>query len=184
MDTKICEEIDKECASAEEFCESLYKATFAPVFDNVVKLHNRMKSQNHVITDDELEYIITELPLELFSVSESLNKLRLKLEVAKLENGRREVEFKKALSATMVDPSMKPNSVLTQVMKDELMDKMTEYRVFEICYSSVITRVENQLTFSRELIMGAKKVWDSRRSAEATNPIKPKDAQTLLPYPM
>ena len=182
MDNIIKSEIDKSCSDAENFCESIYQSIFAKTFEEVVKLHDRMKSTNKPITDSELAYIITVLPLDLFTVSESLNKLRLKLEVTKLENSRREVELKKAFTDTSAALG-KTTSVLNQIVKDELVDKMTEYKVFEVCYASIITRVENQLTYSRELIMGAKKIWDSRRAAESSNPIKPIDMSTLLPYP-
>ena len=78
MFEKIQQEIDNQCAPAEQFCDSIYESVFAPTFAEVQKLHARMKSEQVPITDAELTYILTELPLDLFSVSESLNKLRLK----------------------------------------------------------------------------------------------------------
>ena len=48
---------------------------------------------------------------------------------------------------------------------------MVEYEVLHAAYVSIVTRVENEQTFAKELIMGAKKVWDSRRSADNSNPV-------------
>lgn len=183
MFEKIQHEIDNQCAPAEQFCDNLYESIFAPTFTEVQNLHARMKSERVPITDDELTYILTELPLDLFSVSESLNKLRLKLEVTKLENNKREVEYKRTLNKELLNSGEK-SSILSQIVKDELVTSMTEYRVMEMCYSSIISRVENQLTYSRELIMGAKKIWDSRRAAESSNPINPMGTNDLPPYQM
>ena len=181
MFEKIQQEIDNQCAPAEQFCDSIYESVFAPTFAEVQKLHARMKSEQVPITDAELTYILTELPLDLFSVSESLNKLRLKLEVTKLENNKREIEQKKTFNAELLKTGEK-SSILSQIIKDELVQSMAEYRIMEVCYTSIITRVENQLTYSRELIMGAKKIWDSRRAAESSNPINPMSTQDLPPY--
>lgn len=183
MNKSIIQELDSNCTEAQEFCDSVYDSMFAPVFSQVTELHKRMKSSNKPISDEELTYILTELPLDLFSVSESLNKLRLKLEVTKLENSKREIDFRNSLAQSSSKTTEQKSSVLSQLVKDELVSKMTEYRIFEICYTSIITRVENQLTYSRELIMGAKKIWDARRSAEASNPIGPVNMQDLPPYP-
>ena len=35
-----------------------------------------------------------------------------------------------------------------------------------IIYTAVVTRVEIDIAFSKELIMGARKVWDARRRSE------------------
>ena len=83
MDTSIKKQIDIQCSEAESFCDELYNNIFAAAFQDVTDLYKRMKSDTKPITDEELTYIITTLPLELFTISEALNKLRLKLEVAK-----------------------------------------------------------------------------------------------------
>ena len=38
-------------------------------------------------------------------------------------------------------------------------------------YNSVNERVRRQISFSRELIMSSKKLWDARRATEDANPI-------------
>ena len=49
----------------------------------------------------------------------------------------------------------------------------------------VVLRVEGEISFCRELIMAAKKIWDGRRDAEGANPIhtdvSPEDTYDNLP---
>ena len=183
MNEKVKAEIESTCVEAENFCDQVYNSQFASTFSQVNELHSRMKSTRKPITDEELTYIITEFPLDLFAVSEALNNLRLRVEVMKLENSKREIEKRNSVSGKLQsEVTGKSQTVLGQIIKDETASYMTEYKILEACYNSVITRVENQLTFSRELIMGAKKIWDSRRSAEASNPINPVGTIDLLPY--
>ena len=51
-------------------------------------------------------------------------------------------------------------------------DEMRDDEIAVMVYSSLIDRIEGELSFSRELIMGSKKLWDARRS-NATNPVAP-----------
>ena len=54
------------------------------------------------------------------------------------------------------------------------------------CYECVISRVETEMSFSRELIMSAKKIWDSRRRVDGSMPVSEQnlpdeDSSTDLP---
>ena len=48
---------------------------------------------------------------------------------------------------------------------------MFEERVLELAYSCLLDRIQREVSYSKELIMGAKKVWDSRRKADTSNPV-------------
>lgn len=164
----------------------IYKERFAVYLDPLVELHTRMESEAHRITDSELEYILTDLPLNLFMVAEQLNELRLRSEVIRLENKRKREElqskFKTELDASDVEYS---KTYKEAQVKSLVLQEMVSYDVLLSIYETLISRVENELTYAKELIMGAKKVWDSRRSSEQSNPIGEvvKDASTLPEYP-
>lgn len=138
------------------YCDEIYKNNgFEQCFCNVDVLIGKMESNVTPISDSDLEWILIELPMKLFAASESLNKLRLSLEVLKLKIKE------------------------TKLNKDS--SNENEYQVLKIVHENIISRVENQVTMSKELIMGAKKVWDSRRSAEKSNPIKEVDLPDYVP---
>ena len=110
-------------------------------------------------------------PLELFTAAEKLNALRLNCEVVKLKNKQTLEKLRKDVTDAATQEGLNKTQTAERVAH-AISEKMVEYEVLYTAYSSVITRVENEQTFSKELIMGAKKVWDSRRSAENSNPVK------------
>ena len=145
------------------WCTDVYNNTFAPYFIESRKLAVRLKSKDgpndRPITDDELSWILIQLPINLFDVSEHINKLRISQEVIKLRI--RDLELKSS--------------------KRQLYDVASD-KLLVSAYGSVITRVENEISFSRELIMGAKKIWDARRRTDQANPINEiEDTMTTLP---
>lgn len=134
------------------YCDEIYKNNgFEKCFCNVDMLIGKMESNVTPISDSDLEWILIELPMKLFTASESLNKLKLSLEVVKLK-----------LKEAKTD-------------KAAISEDVTEYQILKIVHETLISRVENQITLSKELIMGAKKVWDSRRITEKSNPVKEVD---------
>ena len=152
----------------DSWCSNLYNSDFASVFDKVRNIYSKFQSSSTVISDEDLEWIIVSLPMELLYISESLNSLRLKYEVLKLKTKRiqSDIEQKICLECQTLDQKISKKDL------KELVDfEMIEHRIVMAAFSSVITRVENEITFSKELIMGAKKVWDSRRHGENSNPI-------------
>ena len=129
-----------------------------------------MKSDIHPITDEELEYILTTFPLELFVISEQLNKIRLNSEVVKLKNKETIEKLRNDAIAEATTQGL--NKTQTNEYVSHVLNRsMVEYEVLLSAYNSIITRVENEQTFSKELIMGAKKVWDARRNTDLTNPV-------------
>lgn len=137
-----------ELEPAKDLYDRLYDDNFKSVFDKVKTLYKSMKSEFHPISNEDLEWIITMLPLELYNAAESLNKLILFSEVMKLK-------LKELKSSKDKDIS----------------NKISEIHVAKIVYDTVISRIQNEITFSKELIMGAKKIWDSRQESTKSNPI-------------
>ena len=170
---KLSEVIDKysvDMDTIQKFSDDLYDENFAENFKEVRELYKRMKSKVHPITDEELEYILTVFPMELFSVAERLNKIRLNCEVVKLKNKE---TLEAIRSAAIIDANqLEMNKTQTaDYVNRKINTAMVEYEVLHAAYVSIVTRVENEQTFAKELIMGAKKVWDSRRAADNSNPV-------------
>lgn len=153
------------------FAENLYNANFEMYLSDIRELQNRMQSKLRPITDQELEDILTVLPLNLFSASEALNRLRLEQEVIKLNNKKRKVKILKEISE-------KSSISKTDIVASELADSEMIIAV----YATVISRVESEMSYCKELIMGCKKIWDGRRSSEKSNPISEIDLDTLPEY--
>lgn len=155
-----------------QLMSSIYDSKFADLFSPVSALYDRFQSSSHPVTDAELEEILTTVPLNLFTVSERVAELKTMLSVTKLENRRRRIEL---ADEYRNQPGM---SALSDTVRRE---RTTEYvdmqmedgELLIIAYTSIIERVENEISFSRELIMGAKKLWDARRATLESNPVSP-----------
>lgn len=146
----------------DRWIESEYNAKFAEYFKDQRALFARMKSESRPISDTELETVLVEVPLQLFSASEALNAIRLKCEAIKLENKQKQHKIMR-LSSEKTDAKKKEEAEV-QTVSDKLLI---------LVMSTLIARVENEVSFSRELIMSAKKIWDSRRRSETSNPVNP-----------
>lgn len=142
--------------SSDQLIDDIYKEYFSKYFDKEHELYSKFKSANDPISDSELEWIITSLPLDLFAASEALAQFRSHNEIIKLTIKTRK---KSHLENSSLD---------------------NEYQIMNIIYSAVISRVESQISFSKELIMGCKKVWDARRKTEQV-PISEVNPKTDLP---
>ena len=135
----IPEACKQDLEAVSNYAAEIYNGAFSPYLKEVKELYTQVQDSDHVsLSDTSLEWILTTLPLNLFTISENLNDMRLRIEVLKLKS------------------------------KEKSDDKATvlEYQILRSIYESVVSRVENELSFSRELIMGAKKIWDARRRAE------------------
>lgn len=151
--TKAIDYLRADLDSVDTFTDELYAKYFNVYFESAERLYQRFKSVDIPITDSELESIITSLPLDMYAASTALSQFQAHHEIAKLSSK----QAKRAeTDTTNVDLNV-PTS--------------EEYQVMIIIYNAVISRVERQISFSKELIMGAKKVWDARRKTEQV-PIK------------
>ena len=143
-----------------------YGQYFKSCFDSVRKMHESMKSQVRAISDSELEWILVELPMTLFSISEDLNKVRLECEVIKLRKKTVKAELEQKATELVHD-----NVISKSDIKSWVDTELADHDILLSAYSSLITRVESEISFSKELIMGCKKIWDSRRKTESSNPV-------------
>lgn len=143
-----------------------YNMNFRECFDAVRTIHVQMQSQTRQISDTELEWILTELPLQLFSISENLNKVRLDAEVIKLRKKQIKAELE-----TSANDLVQSGELLKSDVKGWVDTELAEHDILLAAYSSLITRVESEISFSKELIMGCKKIWDARRRSENSNPV-------------
>ena len=130
------------------FSEELYQKNFADYFTTMHQAYDQVKIATEKYSDEELSKLLTEIPLLLFGASEALSKFKLHLEVAKLQ--------------TKEDMKSSDLSIKDDVEYDKLI---------QFIYNSVITRVESEISFSREFIMVLKKFWDARRATETVMPV-------------
>jgi hypothetical protein len=144
-------EIQDDFKAADQLEESIYQTYFAKYFKLEEDLYARFRDTQVPINDSELEQIITVLPLDLISAANALSQFRAHNEIGKLAAKQR----KKAKDASNLPAD----------------DTDTEFQLMTIVYNAVISRVESQLSFSKELIMGAKKVWDAHRKTDQPVPI-------------
>ena len=167
MDLPYSEKLDEICAVRDE----LYEEIFAELFSRVTELYQRFKSEVRPITDEELETILTELPLRLFTVSERLADIRMRMSVTKLENKHKRIALMQTYS---IEPEYEglSQTAVRELVSTRVDDEMRDDEIAVMVYSSLIDRIEGELSFSRELIMGSKKLWDARRN-HATNPVAP-----------
>lgn len=164
MISNIFDEYANYTSDMVTWLKNTYQTDFSQFFDIQHNLAERMSNQSRLITDDELEKILLDVPLKLFSASEKLSEIQLSLEAIKLRIKEKEYEISASYKSTDVTYS-------AQEIKDAVNSKLSEDRIVLSAYSSLIARVEKELSYSRELIMGAKKVWDSRRRTDISNPI-------------
>lgn len=148
----------------------IYQARFASHFSIVDELYGRLKSRSRPITDQELEDILALLPLELFAVSEELNKLKVTLETIRLKNK----ETKESIMEQFTIES--ENNGSSPALTKEYVNRMTPismipYELAVQVHTCVIDLVSSRIQFCKELIMSAKKIWDGRRSTEKSMPV-------------
>ena len=153
--SKAMEALKDDFKAADDIVDEIYTNYFAKYFAKEAEMYERFQDAHNSITDQELEWIITSLPLELMSASDALAQFKQHNEIIKL--------------------TIKQRKNHTQEDIDN------EYKLMSIVYGCIISKVEGKLSFSKELIMGAKKVWDARRRTEQA-PIK--EVNELPDYPI
>ena len=146
--------------AVDNWCNEIYQDNFSRYFSDQRSLFDRLRSKSHPITDEELEWILTQVPVNLFDVSEKLSKLQTYQEVLKLNVRKKENESKR---------------------KEYTDGDLFEDKVLLLAYSSILIRVEKEMSYSRELIMSAKKIWDSRRRTESSNAVSEMRSVDKLP---
>lgn len=157
-------ELTEDMDAVKIWQNTVYQEHFEKYFQSPRDMFRRLKSKASPITDDELSWILIDLPLHLFDASEALNQFQLYQEVVKLHTKRKESDAFQNSNAKTI--SNKKEEATITVLEDKLLIK---------AYESIITRVNEEISFCRELIMGAKKIWDARRKSEEANPVSPQD---------
>ena len=146
--------------SVSRWVTKIYDEQFGPQFQGVRELFQRLQSTEHPITDEEINWVLTSLPLQLFTVSEALAQLRTRSDVIKMKNKQMKAELiRESLETTMTKKT------------EEADEALLGNRLLANVYDNVIARVESEISFSRELIMSCKKLFDARRSTENVDPV-------------
>lgn len=151
-----------------DWCANAYRDMFSIYFDTMTDLYNRLNSTDRPITDQELETILIDIPLDLMQASEKLTMCKTSYEAIKLSLKKKRSDLTEALKYAG-DPEYKTSAAIKQAVDT----RTIEDELLLLAYQSLITRVEGQISFSRELIMGAKKVFDRRKANEEVMPVKP-----------
>ena len=132
-----------------------YNEMFSEYFGEMHQLYERLSSSIKPITDDELEVILSTIPLRLYAAAETLNSLKVRIEVIKLHI--KQDKHDSLANSDATSQASRREEASFSVIEDELLLKV---------YSSLVERVEGEISASKELIMSAKKIWTSRREAE------------------
>lgn len=141
--TRALEVLKEDFDAADNLVADIYEKYFSRFFNREHQMYDRFHDADVIINDRELEWILISLPLEMNAAANALTQFKQHNEIVKLK-------IKQRKSAKIDDA--------------DGLDE--EFKLMSIVYTSVITRVEMELSFSKELIMGAKKIWDARRNSE------------------
>ena len=169
VETRYQEDID----AVIKYQNEIYDKMFSKEFSEVKSLSDMIKKSGYKSPSDEvLEIILMDVPLKLFDVAEKLNQLELTLQVLKLKLKEKKIELKHDENVRNMNSTMLSEFVSENTIEDELMISI---------YSKLIERVNSQISYSKELIMSAKKLWDRRKEAESAMPVAPVDP-AAVPY--
>ena len=162
IETNYKESID----DIQNWCDEEYNKNFRYCFDRVRSIKDSMNSESRPISDFELEWVLTDLPLNLFTISEALNRYKLDQEVVKLK--KKEIKLELETSAKEL---VEQGTIGKSDTKSWVDANLSEHDIVIAAFNSIVSRVESEISFSKELLMGCKKIWDSRRRAESSNPV-------------
>lgn len=138
----------------EEWADEQYLRRFEPYFCEMRNLMYAMERKDLAITDDELKKILIDVPFKLFQAAEAISSMTLALEAIKSKGKQYELD---AASGA--------------ITKEENAKLQIDNRLVVSSYTAVLERANRECSYARELIMGAKKVWDSRRRADTSMPV-------------
>lgn len=165
IDTFLSKNYSEDLVDLHLWCENQYRENFENCFKDVRDLKRELESNIRTVSDLELEWVLTELPMTLFDVSENLNRFRLDMEVIKLKKKSIKLDLSKSTKMMIESGELDKSEV-----KNYIDAQIAEHDIVITAFNYIINRVESEISFSKELIMGCKKIWDSRRRAEESNP--------------
>lgn len=160
IESKYIQDFDE----IDAWLDKRYNEDFRSYFEDQKNIHKRILNSESKITNDELEKVMIDIPLMLIEVAEAVNRYKLRIESLKLRMKRRQLEYKNDESIT----------------KDVVENENIEDKLLISAYQMLIQRVEKEMSYTRELIMGAKKVWDSRKGGDSVVPVIPDTASDPL----
>ena len=165
----------EDCDGLLDWCEQIYQDNFRDMFTKIDEFYEKLHSGEltddlQKISENDLGYILVDLPMELYKASEPLNKLRAEREYFKLKSKTIEVDVTDEILERNKDRIV-DDEYIESMIKSSLLYATAENKLMIAAHDCVIKRVENQISFCKELIMGCKKVWDSRKKSEDINPV-------------
>lgn len=140
----------------------LYDKHFSEYFNDTKNLYKKIKTTRNQITDEELEELLTTLPLDLIEASEKLSEFKLTIDIMKLKIKERQAEIMELSQEKTITAK-----------KEEAENGTIEEEIAMTVYKGVVTRVQYEMDFTRELIMTGKKIYDGRKSSQSIVPIGP-----------
>lgn len=154
-----------EFSEIDDWMNNRYNSDFKHYFEGQRNIHKRILNSESKITNEELEQVMIDIPLMLIDVAEKVNMYKLRIESIKLNMKRRRIT------------SINEDIYISESMLDvqDIDDKL-----LVAAYQMLIQRVEKEMSYTRELIMGAKKVWDSRKNGDSVVPIMPDSQEDPL----
>lgn len=155
---QLAEEYKADLDEINDMAEEIYKKNFSNYFQVPKNLAAKLRSGSD-ISDNDLEDVLITVPLKLFEASESLNKFRLSLEVLKTRIRDKRVELTESIEQSYQAQDTK----YTQSQVSKAVDyEMSGDNLLISLYESIIKRVENEISFTKELIMSSKKLFTAR----------------------
>lgn len=151
---------ESEFNDMDTWLKDRYDSDFKHYFEEQKNIHKRILNSESKITNEELEHVMIDIPLMLIEVAERVNKYKLRIEAIKLNMKRRQLKSKDE-----------------DFSKDEAAMGEIDDKLLVAAYQMLIQRVEKEMSYTRELIMGAKKVWDSRKNGTSVAPVIPEEPQ-------
>lgn len=154
---------------ADEVYENNFKSFF--------KLQRELASsltKGEDISDSDLQDVLINAPLKLFEASEALNKFRLSLEVLRTRIKSKKISIKDQIITDAINENQKLTQAEIAILVEE---ELSADDLLIKLYESVIKRVENEMSYSKELIMSAKKIFTAR--AENIMPVSELDEEKI-----
>lgn len=144
------------------YVKELYRKQFKSQFDYIHTLADMMYDDYKPLSDEVLEQILTDVPLKLFDISECLSDVQARLQLLKLKIKNKKVEIKQSHKGSNMTQTEISDIVTQSTLEDEIL---------VVVYNQLISLVDSEVSYTKELIMGAKKIWDRRRQADSSMPV-------------
>ena len=171
---EVVSEYQSDFTEANDLVLHTYSETFQNSFDILDRLYYRMQKEKNKISDAELEEILIDLPLNMFIVADRVTELRVQLEVTKLKNREVRENIRTQIDSSDAFSDMSKTDRKEAVARATA-SSMVPYELLADVYEVLLDLVSNKVSFAKELIMSAKKVWTSRREAEDSMPVAEPD---------